>query len=213
MEIKQSEPVFLYESLKNVEKTRTPMRRTVHEQLSLVVSVVNHKHAEELRAISERLDRMSGVLTLVRADLVRRGTSTKIGREGMSAERALRCAIAKQMNGWSYEELAFHLGDSLNYRAFCRFGIGDPAPKKSTLKRNIKRLAGLPRRGLAATGSRGALRIWVRCVNTRRPRARSRLHAQSRRGIYFVETCTRESRDGGTAWRCGFRAPSLVRRK
>lgn len=116
------------------------MRRTLNKQLPLVPAVVNHKHARELQAISARLDRMSGVLTLVRADLVRRGVSTKAGREGMSAERVLRCVIAKQMNGWSYEELTFHLGDSLNYRAFCRFGIGDAAPPKSTLKRNIKQL-------------------------------------------------------------------------
>lgn len=83
---------------------------------------------------------MSDALNCIRADLVGRGVSVKAGRQGMSAELVLRCVIAKQMNGWSYEDLAFHLGDSSNYRAFCRLGIGERAPKKSTLKRNIKRV-------------------------------------------------------------------------
>lgn len=56
----------------------------------------------------------------------------------MSGEQVLRALIAKQMNGWSYEELAFHLGDSVVYRAFCGIGIADEAPSRSTLQRNIK---------------------------------------------------------------------------
>ena len=34
----------------------------------------------------------------------------------------------------------FHLTDSLLYRWFCRIGIADEPPKKSTLKRNVKRV-------------------------------------------------------------------------
>jgi IS5 family transposase len=44
------------------------------------------------------------------------------------------------MNGFSCEELAFHLADSRSYRAFCRLGIGDGAPSKSALQRDIKKL-------------------------------------------------------------------------
>src|SRR5690606_5800008 len=47
-------------------------------------------------------------------------------------------AIAKQMNGWSYRELSFHLADSTTYRAFCGLGLCDEAPTHSTLQRNIK---------------------------------------------------------------------------
>lgn len=59
----------------------------------------------------------------------------------MTAEAVLRAAIAKQMNQWSYEELAFHLTDSLLYRWFCRIGVTDQPPSASTLKRNVKRVA------------------------------------------------------------------------
>ena len=52
----------------------------------------------------------------------------------------LRAMLIKQMNGFSYEELAFHLADSNVYRWFCRLGIGDKPPKKSTLQKSIKRI-------------------------------------------------------------------------
>jgi IS5 family transposase len=48
--------------------------------------------------------------------------------------------LIKQMNGFSYNELAFHLADSSCYRAFCRFGIADDQPTRSTLQKNIKRV-------------------------------------------------------------------------
>lgn len=116
------------------------MRKTIHEQPYLVPAIVEHQHGHELQAISSRLDQTPEALELVYADIVRRGVDPNNGREGMSADRVLRCAIAKQMNGWSYEELAFHLADSFSYRAFCRIGLGEDAPKKSTLKHNIKRV-------------------------------------------------------------------------
>lgn len=115
------------------------MRKKLTEQLPLVPAQIDHDHARELEAISARLDETPRALSLVQRDLTR-GVSAKTGREGMTAEAVLRCAIAKQMNMWSYEELSFHLSDSLLYRWFCRIGIADEPPKKSTLKRNIKRV-------------------------------------------------------------------------
>jgi transposase, IS5 family len=44
------------------------------------------------------------------------------------------------MNGYTYEELAFHLEDSLAYRWFCRIGIGERVPSSSTLQANVARL-------------------------------------------------------------------------
>lgn len=90
--------------------------------------------------ISEWLDATPDAVELVYADLKSKGVDANNGREGMSGERVLRCAIAKQLNEWSYAELAFHLADSFSYRQFCRIGLGEDAPKKSTLKRNIKRV-------------------------------------------------------------------------
>jgi IS5 family transposase len=41
-----------------------------------------------------------------------------VGAEGMSAEQVFRALILKQMNGFSYRELRFHLADSQTYRTF-----------------------------------------------------------------------------------------------
>jgi IS5 family transposase len=45
------------------------------------------------------------------------------------------------MNGFSYEDLAFHLADSLSYRRFCGLAHPDEAPSKSALAKNIKRIS------------------------------------------------------------------------
>jgi len=59
----------------------------------------------------------------------------------MSADQVLRAAIIKQTEGFSYEELAFHLADSINYRNFCRIGITQKGFKKTALCSNIKSIS------------------------------------------------------------------------
>jgi IS5 family transposase len=44
------------------------------------------------------------------------------------------------MNGFSYEQLAFHLADSTTYRTFCRLGFDRKPPKKSALQKNVQRV-------------------------------------------------------------------------
>ena len=56
----------------------------------------------------------------------------------MAGEQVLRALVIKQANGFSYEELAFHLVDSQSYRAFCLIGFVERSPSKSTLQRNFK---------------------------------------------------------------------------
>jgi IS5 family transposase len=93
--------------------------------------------------MSAVLDAIPDAAKLVGADLARRGDKqidTSKGREGMTAEQVLRAFVVKQMKGYSYEELAFHLADSSTYRSFCRFGIADKPPTKSRLQKNIKRV-------------------------------------------------------------------------
>lgn len=93
--------------------------------------------------MSTVLDAIPEAAELVGADLARRGDKlidTTKGREGMTAEQVLRAFVVKQMNGYSYEELAFHLADSSTYRSFCRFGIAEKPPTKSRLQKNIKRV-------------------------------------------------------------------------
>jgi IS5 family transposase len=58
----------------------------------------------------------------------------------MTGEQVLRVILVKQLGGFSYDELAFHLADSLSYRAFCRLDIGHDIPNKKTLQRNIKKV-------------------------------------------------------------------------
>jgi IS5 family transposase len=115
------------------------MRRPYHKQLPLAPAPLAHAHARELTAISALLDGLPEAVGLVLKDLCPRGTSRKKGREGMTAEQVLRAMFVKQTNGFSYDELAFHLADSQSYVAFCRLMPG-LIPKKSTLQSNIKRI-------------------------------------------------------------------------
>lgn len=116
------------------------MREKIAQQAPLMLAPIAHKHARELRQISEVLDQLPEVTELIHADLIQRGIKLNKGRKGMPAEQVLRALLIKQMNGWSYQELAFHLADSNCYRWFCRLGIGDATPEHSTLQKAIKRV-------------------------------------------------------------------------
>jgi IS5 family transposase len=117
------------------------MRNTLHKQLPIVASFIEHEHARELEEMSEIIDSLGNKnLEMIYADLMRGVINPDKGRIGMSAEQVLRALVIKQMNGFSYERLEFHLADSVSYRTFCRFGLMDKTPDISTLKRNIKRV-------------------------------------------------------------------------
>lgn len=118
------------------------MRETKKTQLPLMPAAIDHPHARELVAMSTVLSALPEyVLERIRRDLIGGERRADVGRNGMSAEMTLRALIVKQMNGYSYDDLAFHLQDSLSYRTFCLLGIGDSAPSSQTLQRNIKSLA------------------------------------------------------------------------
>jgi transposase, IS5 family len=119
------------------------MRRVQPEQLGLVPAFHDHIHSREVEAISRLLDEHPEAAKWVHQDLVRgdgRQVSEQRGREGMTGEQVLRVILVKQLGGFSYDELAFHLADSLSYRAFCRMDIGHPIPNKKTLQRNVKKV-------------------------------------------------------------------------
>lgn len=116
------------------------MREKVHQQVPLVPAPIAHVHARELERMSRVLDELPEAVARVHADLVRPGTAAGKGRKGLTAEQILRAMLVKQMNRFSYEELAFHLSDSNSYRWFCRIGIADRTPKKSALQKAIKRV-------------------------------------------------------------------------
>ncbi|OQX14143.1 MAG: hypothetical protein BWK76_15140 [Desulfobulbaceae bacterium A2] len=114
------------------------MRRKFNPQLNLFTNMARNQIAQELQQISQVLDATPQVLELAYQDLVRSSCPTT-GREGMTAEQVLRCAILKQYRQLTYEELAFHLEDSSSFRGFSRLEMGQ-YPCKSILQQNIKAL-------------------------------------------------------------------------
>lgn len=106
-----------------------------------MITRIDHPHAVELEGVSQILDANPIMYDWVLQDLTRKAIRTDTGAEGMSAEQVLRAAIIKQMEGYSYEDLAFHLLDSVCYRGFCRIGIADKGFQKSALCNNIKAIA------------------------------------------------------------------------
>src|SRR5665811_740774 len=115
------------------------MRKKKEPQLNLLNLMPRNKIAQELEAIARLLDANQDILDLVYCDLVKY-QRTDTGRGGMTAEQVLRCAILKQYRELTYEELAFHLEDSMAFRSFARLDMGQ-YPCGSTLQDNIKAIA------------------------------------------------------------------------
>lgn len=112
------------------------MRRKFNPQMNLFSPVARSSIVKELEQISTILDATPTVMDLVFGDLIKtRRPDT--GREGLTAEQVLRCAILKQYRELTYEELAFHLEDSDAFRSFSRLEMGQ-YPSKSILQENIK---------------------------------------------------------------------------
>ena len=117
------------------------MRNRIQQQLPLVEPAIKHEHAAELHKIHLLLSGHPEIFDLVHADLVRGLRDPDAGRKGrMSAEQVFKALLIKQMNGFSYKVLAYHLEDSRSYRAFCGFGFADKIPSRTALQRDIKRI-------------------------------------------------------------------------
>ncbi len=112
------------------------MREKTNRQMSLFDLMHKSTIAKELKAISEILDHTPEVLDAVHQDLLQ-GRRDDTGRNGMTAEQVLRCAILKQYRELTYEELAFHLENSRAFRSFARLEMGF-YPGKSILQESIK---------------------------------------------------------------------------
>jgi len=117
------------------------MRKKNQKQMPLMIIGVDHPHAVELEGINQILDANPIINEWVLQDLIRNVAHPDTGAEGMTAEQVIRAAIIKQMEGYSYEDLAFHLLDSVCYRSFCRIGIADKGFQKSALCNNIKAIS------------------------------------------------------------------------
>lgn len=114
------------------------MRTKRTSQISIFDQFAQHDIGRELAAMSAWLDAHVEVLEGVAQDLGM-ASAKATGREGMTAESVLRCALLKQHRQLSYEELAFHLLDSASFQSFARLPRNF-TPKKSTLQSNISAL-------------------------------------------------------------------------
>jgi len=89
------------------------MRQERTVQATIFEVFARHEIGCELKTISQWLDRQLALVSLVAGDLRRHGLH-ETGRRGLPAETVLRCALLKQQRQLSYEELAFHLEDSVS---------------------------------------------------------------------------------------------------
>ncbi|MCX5905876.1 MAG: ISNCY family transposase [Deltaproteobacteria bacterium] len=115
------------------------MRKKWDEQLNIFHILPRNKVARELQGISEIIEANPQVVETVFQDLSG-SCLLDTGRNGMTAEQILRCAILKQYRNLTYEELAFHLQDSQSFRAFAKMKMGQ-YPGSSTLQENIKEIS------------------------------------------------------------------------
>ena len=109
-------------------------------QPSLPLAKLHNRHADRLYRLSCLLDSLPQLPQQVLHDLVPRGVHKDLGRDGLSAEQVLRIFVLYLLLKCTFEQLEFHLADSPTYRAFCRLGLGDPAPKRASLQDNLSRL-------------------------------------------------------------------------
>src|SRR5678815_460331 len=115
--------------------------RHVSPQFPLTAPWIAHAHAIELAAMSALLDEQPALAARVQQDLEAGcPTNAHTGRPGLSGGQTLRWLLVRQLTGWTYAELAFHLADSATYRTFCRIGALSKAPSKSALAATVDRV-------------------------------------------------------------------------
>jgi transposase, IS5 family len=118
------------------------MRKKRQKQMPLMPAASDHPQAIELENISRILDANPIICDLAMQDLREvSNKAKKSGARGMTADQVVRAAIVKQMFGFTYKELAFHIIDSNSIRRFMLIGIADKGFKKSVLNKNVKALS------------------------------------------------------------------------
>ena len=111
------------------------MRDIRRPQLDLFVQYPTHNLGQELKKISEILERHPEFTEWVHADLC--SNISECGDNGMTSEQVLRSGILKQLRQWSYEEMAFQLEDSESTQAFLFLGHNE-CYRSSCLQSNVK---------------------------------------------------------------------------
>lgn len=120
------------------------MRQLKHQQRSFADLELERQGVQlepELAAISALLDRrQKDLLKAVAHDLRHGLKQCRTGRDGMSAEQALRSLVLKQIKNWSFRELRERIADGLTLREFTRFGAAS-VPKHKAFHRASTLLA------------------------------------------------------------------------
>jgi IS5 family transposase len=115
------------------------MRKKRNRQKTIFEVLGKHPGPKELEQMSLILDANPEFLDLAFADLTK-GRRADTGRDGMTAEQVLRCAILKQSRELTYDDLEYYLADSNSLRSFAKLTMGQ-YPSKSSLQSNIKSLS------------------------------------------------------------------------
>jgi len=116
------------------------MKQSHTTQHSIFDFYPEHELGHELKFISNWLDQNPDLIDWVQRDLAN-VCKNNAGRNSLTAESVLRCAILKQTKNLTYEDLEFSLMDSLSCQTFGRFDLSKPLPKKSALQNNIARIS------------------------------------------------------------------------
>ncbi|VAW70010.1 hypothetical protein MNBD_GAMMA10-1991 [hydrothermal vent metagenome] len=114
------------------------MRVTRLTQISIFENYSKHERGVQLKALSALLDDYPEILTLIERDLIDKSRKP-VGRTGLTVENIFRCLLLKQQLKVSYEQLSFHLSDSMSYRSFTRLAA-HINPSRSTLQSTIRRI-------------------------------------------------------------------------
>ena len=115
------------------------MRENRNAQASIFDFYAEHEYAQQLRRLSELLDKHPIILSLVERDFDKKEIANT-GAWGLSLESILRCLLLKQILRVSYRQLAFNLSDSPSYRAFVRLRSGQ-FPGKSALQASVRKIS------------------------------------------------------------------------
>lgn len=116
------------------------MRKSHTDQHSLFDFYPEHEFGSELKFISDWLDENPDLIDWVEKDLTL-VCKNNAGRDALTAESVLRCAIIMRTRELTYKELEFCLTDSLSCQTFARLDKSKPFPKKSSLQINISKIS------------------------------------------------------------------------
>ena len=90
------------------------MRETRIAQRSIFDTYSEHDIGVQLKNLSDLVDGHPDILSVIKDDIV--SASVKpLGRTGLSVESVFRCLLLKQCFTLTYQQLAFHLSDSMSY--------------------------------------------------------------------------------------------------